>query len=159
MYQKFDKFTTKLLNSTIVAILVFVIGAIITGAFLYNILDFEYATDKDYEPLIKTQETIIKDFDNVYTLSNTDIDITDSSIVVYIQGDDCYLKSFFSKSKEHQTTVKVDKTDPLWVSIVILIIISVLGSFIFYLAFIVMLFIIERSLYGIDKITTKFKSL
>jgi len=142
MYEKFDKFTTKLLNSIIVTVLIFAIGLTITGTFLYKILDFNHATDKDYEPLIKTQETIIKDFDSVYTLSNTNIDITDSSIVVTIYGNDCYLKTHFDKAKTYQNTTKVDNTDPIWFSTLILILGTIVGSGVFYLLYAVTLVII-----------------
>lgn len=142
MYEKFDKLTTKLLNSIIVAVLLIIVGFSICATFLYNSLDFKYATEEDYEPLYKIQQTIINDFNTVYTFPNTDIDIKDSKIIVYIFGDDCYLEAHFDKTTTFQHTEKIDKTDPIWSSVFILIVGTIVGGFMFYMLFAVGLVII-----------------
>lgn len=151
MYEKFDKFTTKILNDIVVIILIFVIGFTTAAGIFYNIFDFKYATEKDYEPLYQTQQAIINNFDTVYTFSNTDIDITDSNIIVYIFGDDCYLETHFDKAKAYQNTEKIDKTDPIGVTILLFIIASSAGSCAFFLLFIIALVIIDTVLCKIDK--------
>lgn len=146
MYDKIDKFITKILNSIIITVLIFVTGFTITATFLYNVLDFKYATNKDYEPLYQIQETIINNFDTVYSYTNTDIDITDSNIIVFIYSEDygCYLKTYFDKTKTLQSTEKVDNTHPICFSIIILIVVSIIGSMLFYLSYILILSLIDK---------------
>ena len=143
MYERFDNFLTKLFNSVTFLALTFIVGFVISASITYSQLDFDYATEQDYKPLYQIQETIINDFDNVYSYSNTVIDITDSNIIVFIYGDDCYLKTYFDKTKGYDFTEKTDTTNPIWISIIIVLLISVIGSMIFFLAFVFILIIID----------------
>ena len=158
MYQKFDKFITKLLNNIVVIILLFVIGFGTTGTFLYNAMDFKYATDEDYKPLYQTQQNILNDFDAVYTFSNTDIDITDSNIIVKIYGDDCYLKTYFDKTRTYKNTEEIDLTDPIWFSVLGIIIISAIGSVVFFLLLMLILVLMDTTFYNITNRKKKKKA-
>jgi len=153
LYMKFDKFTTKLLNSITFTIFILIIGFVLSCFSLYNIMDFKYASDKDYEPLLTTQEAIVKDFDTVYTYSNTDIAIKDENIIVYIYGDDCYLKTYFNKDKIYQNTQKIDNTDPVWITTSTLLLASVLGAGLFYILYLVAILLL---VYLVLKISKKF---
>ena len=155
MYEKIDKFLTTLINNIVVTILIFVLGIGIFGTYFYNNLDFKYATEEDYKPLYKVQESVINDFDTVYTFSNTDIDLTDSNIIVSIYGDGCYIKTYFDKTKTYQNTVKIDNTDPLWFTIFIFILATFLGSIIFYLFYLIFLLVINSVICKLSNIKAK----
>lgn len=143
MYEKIDKLIIKIINNIVIAALIFVIGLVFSGVILYNALDFKYATEKDFQPLYQIQDSIINDFDAVYTFDNIAIDLTDSNIIVSIYGDDCYLKTYFDKTKTYQTTKEIDTTEPLLFSIIIFVLTTFIGAIVFYLLFLVLLLIID----------------
>lgn len=150
MYEKFDIFVEKLLNSLICTILVVVIGATLSGTFLYNHLDFQYATKEDYEPLYRVQSSIINDFSTVYSFSNVDIDITTSNIIVYIYGEDCYLELYFDKTNKYLNSIERDNTDPIWFSILMFVVMTFVGCMSFYLMYILLLLVINFLIYKIS---------
>jgi len=143
MNENFNNFTNKLVYGIFYKILVFVIGFLIGACIFYSIMDFDYASDKDYEPLLKVEQSIIQNFDTVYTYSNTNITIADSNIIVSVHGDDCYINTYFDKEKNYVSTEKMDNTDPIWVSLLLLILGSACVSSIIVIAFLLILLLIS----------------
>lgn len=114
---KGGKIIDKILDYNYTLYIIIAIGIIIGILLAFNIIDYTPASESDYKPLLEVQEDIIKDFNNVYKYSNTDIDILESNISVYVDNKDCSLKIVFDREKNYMYTVNHDKAANIFIFI------------------------------------------
>ena len=156
MAQKFDDFMCNLIESKLFYITIFIIGGLLWGIINFYSVDYMPATESDYNSLLQVQESIVSNFDSVYTFNNTDIDITDETIIVCIDNDECALKSYFNKNKQYLYTEKFDKADFSYTTnIIVSIICGVLGGILTIGLMFILLFVITAVLELIDSIRNK----
>ena len=152
MYEKFEKLMDKLMSSISLYIILFIVSGIPWGLLNFHSLDSTPATDADYKPLMEIQSNIVDDFNNVYSYSNTDIDISENKIFVHINSDECSITSTFDKEHNYLYTEIEDNMDASFkTAIGISILCGICGGSLGILLFWFIALIIDFILLKIDK--------
>jgi len=142
------KLFDKLVNSYLANVIFMIIGIFVGLIVSFNTLDTKPATADDYAPLINIQNTMMGNFDTIYTQPGARMYIHNDDILVILENNECLIRSYFSNDKKYLYTEKEDKysfsamivgfifftfiiTVAIWISIILILIL--LSAFFEYL--------------------------
>lgn len=118
MKEKFTNFINKEMCGKTNHVPYFVIFGIIIG-FILSIPFYKTfrPTSEDYQAVIESQNLIIQNFDNIYSLDNFDITTSEGKIVASINSNTCRMKVYFDNNKTYLYSERADTNVPLFICI------------------------------------------
>ena len=155
MLRKIYKFIDRKIRDNIplfVIALLLIFTSTLCTCISYNMLDSIPATDDDYKPLLEQQETITKDFNEIYNYDNYTILPVDDYVFVTLSNDQCKVHYYFNKNLEYIDYKKEDLAMPLWECILGYITVSIgVAAFITWILLIISPFILSNFLKLLEK--------
>ena len=151
------KITEKIINCIGFWIIITIMGATV-GCFIgFSICDTNSATTEDFRPLIKFQDSIIENFNSVYSYPNSVIKVKEDTIIVSAENEECSVNIVFDKNTNYIYTEKLDKVDPSGTVIASTLFCTIMGIMIAIFGTTVLLFLIETLVEYIYNKTHKSK--
>lgn len=96
--------------------------------------------EEDYQALIKPQQEILQNFDNVYNLENVSITTSEDKITVTIDGNNCSQKVYFDKNKTYLCSERVNESVPIPIYTVLFALLSFFIGVLTYWVFMIICF-------------------
>lgn len=150
MKEKFTNFIDKEMCGNTNYMPYFIIFGIIIGLILsIPFYKVSRPTSEDYQTVIESQNLIIQNFDNIYSLDDFDITTSDGKIVASINSNSCCMKMYFDNNKTYLYSEKADTNAPLFLCILFFVLtFGLLGfwaySIILLICFAIYLMIIRK---------------
>lgn len=133
MKKKFINFVNKEMSGKTHYMSYFVIFGIIIG-FILSIPFYKVSrpTSENYQAVIESQNLIIQNFDNIYSLDDFDITTSDGKIVASINSKTCRMKVYFDNNKTYLYSERADTSVPLFLCILAFVLVFGMFGFLTY---------------------------
>lgn len=133
MKEKFTRLINKEMSGKTHFMPYFVIFGIIIG-FILSIPFYKASrpTSENYQAVIESQNLIIQNFDNIYSLDDFDITTSEGKIVASINSNTCRMKVYFDNNKTYLYSERADTSVPLFLCILAFVLVFGMFGFLTY---------------------------